>query len=248
MNVSEKFTEEHEILYYECDTTGKLSIPMLLSMVIKTSESQSRVLGRGSDFVASLGLTWVITQYEIQINRLPKVEEVVKITTEATSYNKYFCYRNFWVHDEAGQECVFIKSTFVLMDIENRKMSSVRPEIIDIYQSEKIKTIERAPKIEAVASDQSLDYRVRFSDIDGNQHVNNSKYLDWMLDVLGYEFLTSHEVTYVNIKFDKEVEYGNQVSSYWETTVTDEKILTKHQVKNDQILCAETNLNWRKID
>ena len=32
------------------------------------------------------------------------------------SYNKYFCYRNFWVHDEEGKECVFVKSTFVLMD------------------------------------------------------------------------------------------------------------------------------------
>lgn len=32
------------------------------------------------------------------------------------------------------------------------------------------------------------DYYVRYFDIDMNGHVNNSKYLDWIYDVLGCAF------------------------------------------------------------
>ena len=37
-----------------------------------------------------------------------------------------------------------------------------------------------------------LPYRVRFYDIDSNQHVNNAMYFNWIIDVLGYDFLTTH--------------------------------------------------------
>lgn len=239
-----KFTEKHEIQFYECDVTGKLTLPMLLNIVIKTSESQSEALGRGSDFVNKLGLGWVITQHEMTITRLPKTEELVSVTTQATSYNKYFCYRNFWIHDEEGQECVAISSTFVLMDLATRKMTSVPADIIDAYNCEKITKILRGTKIDSIEEKDSREYRVRFSDIDGNQHVNNSRYLDWMVDSLDYEFLTTHEPTFVNIRFDKELAYGNSVTSYWQAA--DQSLMSKHRIKLDEASCAEATIQWKK--
>ncbi|MGC3221156.1 acyl-ACP thioesterase domain-containing protein, partial [Enterococcus faecium] len=88
----------------------------MLGVVIKTSEDQSDLLGRGSEFVNSFGLTWVITNYSMEFNRLPRVGEVISVTTQAKEYNKFFCYRNFWIHDEDGNELVKIVSVFVLMD------------------------------------------------------------------------------------------------------------------------------------
>ena len=111
-----KHTSSYEVAYYDGDFTGAMKIPALLAVVIKVSEEQTELLGRDAAYVARFGLGWVITNYEIEIHRLPKVGEKVAITTQAMSYNKYFCYRNFWVHDEEGNECVFVKSTFVLMD------------------------------------------------------------------------------------------------------------------------------------
>ncbi len=243
--MGKKLTETHTINHYECDTTGKLTMPMLLNIVIKTSESQSEELGRGAKFVAKYGLTWVITRYDIQIKRLPQAQEKVFVTTEAVSYNKYFCYRNFWIHDENKEECVLIESTFALMNLENRKMGSVPEKLIAPFTSEKITKIKRGAKILPVTSHQFLNYRVRFSDIDGNQHVNNSRYFDWMLDVLGYDFLVEHEAESVAIKFDKEVEYGNEINSFWEFE-QEEPMSSRHQIKVGDLLCAEANIKWRK--
>lgn len=216
MFLAKKYTKKHEVSYYECDINQTMTFPSMLGVVIKTSEDQSDQLGRGSEFVNSFGLTWVITNYSMEINRLPRVGEVISVTTQAMEYNKFFCYRNFWIHDEDGKELVKIESVFVLMDFVNRKMSSVNEEIIAPFESEKIKKIKRQEKIEKIDSGFMLPYRVRFYDIDSNQHVNNAMYFNWIIDVLGYDFLTTHVPEKVIIRFDKEVEYGNEIESHFE--------------------------------
>lgn len=147
MFLAKKYTKKHEVSYYECDINQTMTFPSMLGVVIKTSEDQSDQLGRGSEFVNSFGLTWVITNYSMEINRLPRVGEVISVTTQAMEYNKFFCYRNFWIHDEDGEELVKIESVFVLMDFVNRKMSSVNEEIIAPFESEKIKKIKRQEKL-----------------------------------------------------------------------------------------------------
>lgn len=244
--MAKKYTIPYEVAYYDGDITRKMTIPSMLAVVIKASEEQSDALDRGSDFVASFGLGWVITNYEIQISRLPMVGEKLAVTTQAMAYNKYFCYRNFWIHDEQGNECVLIKSTFVLMDKENRKMSSVLPEIIQPYESEKITKIYRGEKIEKVKNGTALPYRVRYFDIDGNQHVNNAIYFNWLLDVLGYDFLTEYEPTFINVKFDKEVEYGQEIESHYEILDHEAGKTTRHEIKIAGQTYCEANMNWRK--
>ncbi|WP_207695697.1 acyl-ACP thioesterase [Enterococcus sp. DIV0212c] len=246
--MAKKYTTPYEVAYYDGDITGKMTIPSMLAVVIKTSEEQSDSLDRGNDFVASFGLGWVITNYEIHITRLPIVGEKVAVTTQGMAYNKYFCYRNFWIHDEQGNECVLIKSTFVLMDRKNRKMSNVIPEIVEPFDIEKITKIYRSEKIEKVEDGEFLPYRVRYFDIDGNQHVNNAIYFNWLLDVLGYDFLSTNEPTFINVKFDKEVEYGQVVESHYEMLDTEDGKTTRHEIRIDGQIYCEANMNWKKSE
>lgn len=238
-----KYTRTHEVAYYECDVNQTMTFPAMIGVAIKTSEEQSDTLNRSAEFVHQFGLTWVITNYHFKINRLPKVGEVIQIATQAMEYNKYFCYRNFWFYDEKGNELLMIESVFVLMDIKNRKMASVPEEIIAPFESEKIKRIKRFPAITKVTNGQNLPYRVRFYDIDSNQHVNNAMYFNWMIDVLGFDFLTTHVPQVVNIRFDKEVEYGNEVMSHYEI-IAEDTIESRHEIKIGTQLYCEANISW----
>ncbi|KAF1303973.1 MULTISPECIES: acyl-ACP thioesterase domain-containing protein [Enterococcus] len=242
-----KYTNQHEVAYYECDVNQTMTFPAMIGVAIKTSEEQSAFLERDSAFVRSFGLTWVITNYLMTITRLPRVGETILVTTEATAYNKYFCYRNFWLQDQEGNELVKMESVFVLMDIENRKMSSVPEEIIAPYESEKIKRIKRYPKIPAIETGKSLTYRVRFYDIDSNQHVNNAMYFNWMIDVLGYEFLSAHVPQEVNVRFDKEVEYGHEIESHFEViSLADGQVETRHNIRMGEQTYCEAVITWKK--
>ncbi|BAL61565.1 thioesterase [Melissococcus plutonius] len=248
--MSKKFTNYYEVAYYDVDVTRSMKIPSMLSVIIKTSEDQCDLLGCGEDFVASFGLGWIITNYEIQISRIPKAGEKIAITTQATAYNKYFCYRNFWIHDELGNECVFVKSTFVLMDQKNRKMHNVLPELIEPFECEKIKNIYRGEKIQKIRNDHSSSsfYKVRFFDIDGNKHVNNAIYFNWLLDVLDYDFLMNYQPTKINIRFDKEVEYGQEIESHYEIEENETEKITKHEIRIGQQTCCTANIFWKIHD
>lgn len=240
------YTIEHEVAYYECDINQTMTFPAMIGTAIKASEEQSDQLGRGTDFVHQFGLTWVITNYLMKITRLPQVGEKISISTQAVAYNKYFCYRNFWFRDAEGNELLSVETVFVLMDMTNRKMSSVPEEIIAPHESEKIKQIKRYPKIDKVESGQQLQYRVRFYDIDSNQHVNNAMYFNWMIDVLGYDFLTNHVPETVNVRFDKEVEYGNMIESHYEIVEGENGIESRHEIRmQDQTYC-QAAITWRK--
>ena len=240
-----KYTTPHEVTAYECDVNGTMKLSTMIAVAIQVSEEQSNQLNRGADFVQQFGLTWIVTNYQLFMQRLPKAGETVYVTTQAQEYNKYFCYRHFWITTQAGEELVRIETIFALMNVETRKMSSVSNEIIAPYESEKITKIKRYPKIEKVKNGMSLPFRVRFYDIDGNQHVNNSIYFNWMMDVLGYDFLTKHVPAYMNIRFDKEVEYGNEIDSHYEI-IQAETLQTRHEIRIGEQTYCEALIEWQE--
>ncbi|MFW8599421.1 acyl-ACP thioesterase domain-containing protein [Enterococcus innesii] len=248
-----KYQTTHEVAYYECDINQTMTFPAMLGIAIKTSEEQSAALNRGPEVIASYGLTWIITSYHITVTRLPRVGEQIQVATQAREYNKFFCYRYFWLLAEDGTELVKIEAVFALIDPETRKVSSVPDEIVAPFGSEKIKRIKRYPKITPITQGQFLPYRVRFYDIDSNQHVNNAMYFNWLMDVLGYEFLTKHEVTQVTIRFDREVAYGHLIESHFqinEKTVDEAgeavPLQTIHEIKIGEDTYCEAIFTWRE--
>ncbi|MGY3766502.1 acyl-[acyl-carrier-protein] thioesterase [Vagococcus vulneris] len=243
--MAKKFSEMHNIPYYECDVTKQLAVPSIMKIAISVSEHQSDSVGVTDDFIHSFGLGWIITQHDIYINRLPKEGDKIKVTTLAESYNKYFCYRRFWLHDEEGNELVSVLTTFCLMDLEQRKIASVQEEIMAPFHSEHIKKIKRNDAILPInAPTDEREYRVRYLDIDTNRHVNNSVYLEWLLDTVGYERLTSHSIQRILINFNKEVRYGDVVQSRYELN-TETPDISRHVIMNDDIVCAEANVYWK---
>ncbi len=65
--------------------------------------------------------------------------------------------------------------------------------------------------------------------------------------MLDRDFLKDHEISAIDIKFDKEVHYGKNVHSCM-TLVQDDDITSYHAIKTDdgteQAVCE---LKWRKI-
>lgn len=243
---AKRYSEDHRVVYYETDVTGSLGIGRLVDLMMLTSEDQSDELGVTNEKVGQRGLGWVVTQHIINIKRLPKVDEIITLSTQAKSYNRFFCYRDFVVNDQKGNELVTMHSVFVLMDRVKRKIVRLPEDIIAPYESEYTKKIERLKTPLAVQNiSEQKEYRVRFMDIDANHHVNNVHYFDWMLDALPADFLLEHRLTTMNISYRQEVYYGDQVNS--EVEIDKNNLLTKHTITTgDQQNCL-AECQWKKI-
>ena len=227
------------------DMNGHIKLPDVILLSLQVSGMQSIELGvSDKDVLEQYNLVWIITDYDIDVVRLPQFAEEITIETEALTYNRLFCYRRFTIYDEAGQEIIRMVATFVLMDRDSRKVRPVEPEIVAPYQSEFSKKLLRGPKYAELEEAISKDYHVRFYDLDMNGHVNNSKYLDWIFEVMGAEFLMKHIPKKINLKYVKEVRPGGMITSSYELN----QLESNHQVTSDGDINAQAKIIWQEIN
>ena len=226
------------------DMNGHIKLPDVILLSLQVSGMQSIELGvSDKTILEEHNLVWIITEYDIEVVRLPRFAEEITIETEALSYNRLFCYRRFTIYDESGQELIHMMATFVLMDRDSRKVHAVEPEIVAPYQSEFNKKLIRGSKYESLEEPISKDYHVRFYDLDMNGHVNNSKYLDWIFEVMGADFLTQYIPKKINLKYVKEVRPGGVITSAVELTGLE----SKHEITSDGATNAQAIITWQEM-
>ena len=226
------------------DMNGHIKLPDVILLSLQVSGMQSIELGvSDKTILEDYNLVWIITDYDIEVARLPHFAEEITIETEALSYNRLFCYRRFTIYDEAGQELIHMMATFVLMDRDSRKVHAVEPEIVVPYQSDFDKKLIRGPRYEPLEELVSKDYHVRFYDLDMNGHVNNSKYLDWIFEVMGADFLTQYIPKKINLKYVKEVRPGGVITSAVERTGLE----SKHEITSDGATNAQAIIAWQEM-
>ncbi len=250
---AKEFSEEHVIPYYEGDMTNHITLEMLVNILVLASGDQNNQLGVDqSTVIDKYGLGWVVTSYSIKIKRLPKVDSKVEIFTKGTSFNKYFAFRQFWIKDLKGNVLVSADSIWVLMDEKTRRIAEIPQAVISPYGSQEVKRIPKLPrplKIKGDAKIISKQYQVRYNDIDLNGHVNNTRYFDWMTDVLGMQFLNTHQPTQIDIRFEDEVRYGDIVESrVMISNLDDGSVQTVNDIQVANKTVTNATIVWKKLN
>lgn len=243
--MSLQYTLNHEISYYECDMHQHLTLPMLVSILIKACEKQSQKLG-DEQYLLDHHLGWIITQHELVIHQLPKQNDSIQVNTQIENYNKYFCYRKFEMRNSKGLILAEMISVFSLLDLQKRKIMMIPDELMNLYQAEKTTKLKRFKMENNLDHIQAkYQYRARYLDLDSNGHVNNAHYLDWMIDSLDYTWLEKYQPTKLSIKFEKEISYSTNVISKISQNIDTNQ--TIHQILDESgVICALSNIQWKE--
>lgn len=243
-----EFREPHRVVYYEADDTGHLTLAMLINLFVLVSEDQNAALKLTPADIHRLGVGWVVTQYHLQVDHLPKIGDMVTLKTRATAFNKYFAYREYWLLDAQGEQLAYGEGIWVTMSYATRKIATIPAAIMAPYGTAPVKRLPRLPRPDRrdeTATSYVKPYTVRYFDIDENGHVNNAHYFDWMLDTLPADWLRQHQVVDVRIRFENEVKYGHQVTSeVTHSTPT----TTQHAVKIGTTTAVLATLTWQAVE
>ena len=241
-----KFVKEYTVKSYEADAHGFLRIMALMNILQDAADGSAIELGFGFEDCWKRGVSWVGSNYLIEINRLPKIHEKFIIETWPAEAKLWGAIRDFIVRDENGNELMRASSQWVLIDI-NRK----RPVPLAKYFSEYKAIEERAINIEfAKAKDfenpeTEQEFKVRFDDIDINNHVNNAVYPLWATESVGTNWREKHTPKRIELWFKKEALYG-QTIRVLSKFAGDTSIhsITDNEKENELARC---NIDWRKI-
>lgn len=246
-----RYSKEYEINYYDVNYKLEANITTLINYIGDIGTAQTEGLGIGMEYLTANNMAWVFYQYDIKVNRYPKYGEKVKLVTNPAGFKKFYALRTYELFDESGEKILEAQAIFFLINIEKRKAMRVPEEQCISYGAigdENIDfKVERLEKLKEVMY--SKEFNVRYSDIDSNRHVNNSKYVEWAIEAVPLEIVKDYSLNRIRITFDKECTYGHKVTSSVECREEEDKIVALHKIENEENINLTTIITeWKKIN
>jgi len=111
------------------------------------------------------------------------------------------------------------KSAWLVLDLKSRRPQKIGPVFKHIeHLFDGLPVAEEPGKIPVpVHPKMEKSYAVRYSDIDMHHHVNNTKYIEWILDSYPFEMNRGHQIRAFEINFLGESSHGDEIEIYTET-------------------------------
>lgn len=184
------YTFDSRIRYSETDCEGKLSMASLLNYFQDASTFHSEDLGVGVRYMEEIGQVWVLSSWQIIVDRYPDLGERVTVGTVPYDFKRFFGYRNFAMYDETGQRIAVANTLWTLLDLQTGKPVAASEEMMAAYGVGEKLEMEYAPRKIAVPQGGRCEEPivVKKHHLDTNHHVNNGQYVDMAMMFLPENF------------------------------------------------------------
>ena len=202
---------------HEADLLSQANIITLFSHTLDTAGYASNGRAYSIDALHEQGLSWVLSRFAIEVNRYPKQFEEITIETWIEDINKLVSTRNFQIFDKNRELIAKACSLWSMIDQNTRRPVNL---LETLYKDAPILTeandMERPVRILEVKGEKVDEVKVRYSDIDLNQHANSARYIKWQLDSYNLDMFKEKQVKRFDINFVQEVLFGEKIEVYKE--------------------------------
>lgn len=168
------------IRYSETDSQGSLTLAGLLNYFQDCTTFHSEDLGLGVEYLRERNLVWVLSGWQIVVNRYPKMGERVKIGTAPYEFKGFIGSRNFVMMTEDGECLAKANSIWSHLNTELGKPTPPTPDMLAGYVLEPPIEMDYAPRKITVPEGgvQEEPVVVKKHHLDTNHHVNNGQFVD----------------------------------------------------------------------
>lgn len=211
------YSEKFLIGSNEVDPFLDLSIPSLFRLLQAVATTGVASIGAGKEETTDKGYLWVLTRMRVEISKMPRYMDEIELTTYPGEQIGCFYGRHFFAKDEAGVTLFRVSSTWALLHEADHKpvMRSPFPhpltpekDPLELPRPEKLLPFEGALLKER--------RRVTYSMCDLNGHLNNTRYLELIVDAKDGSFYKEHAPKSIVLNFEKEIKEGEEVEVFVE--------------------------------
>lgn len=191
----------------------------LCAMMQESAWRHAESLGFGYTHLAEAGRFWVLSRLVLEWRRQPGWGEELELTTWPSGHQGALALRDFRFSG-AGEAWIEAVTAWLVVDRSSRRPIRPREALIlpEEYNPPRAmdETPPRIPDLPAPGRTRRVE--AAWSDIDLNGHVNNTRYVDWMLDGFDPEFHRAHLPRRLEMNFLAELRLGEPIElEYLET-------------------------------
>ena len=208
------FEIEKEVTTNEADFNLDMKLSSIFLFFQEASSLHSEVLGVGKSETLDKNMHWVISRFDVVIDRIPKYNERVKVKTYPGNNNGLFFFRHYLITDMKDNVLVRGVSNWVVIDAftNQLKRNPFQGYSLPIYHLDN--ELPNPVKINGEASSFIYKRKIRYSDIDLNGHLNNTRYIELIQDSFDQEYYRNHKLVKFSINYNHELKDGDEVSIY----------------------------------
>ena len=173
------YSFDSTVRYSECNTDLTLSIPSIINYFQDCSTFHTESLGHGIAFCAERHFAWFVAAWQIQIDRIPRFTEPIRVSTWSAMQSVTMAHRFFTLTAKDGEVLVRADSLWFAFNTQRGRAMRI-PEYEHVYFSEE-DPIDLPPtqrKIRLTGEGMLLEpIAVAQHHLDTNNHVNNGQYI-----------------------------------------------------------------------
>jgi acyl-ACP thioesterase len=201
------FEERFTANAYDIDLHGHWRPAALLRQMSLTALNHCLAIDQENRALHEFGLFWVLMRVKLDIHAHPIPGEDLKILTFANSEKGRVFDRCFQITNAKGENLALASTIWLLLKLETRTVGRLPADFPLLrhvtgeftWLTEEPKSINC--KLEVIKQERR---RVRYSELDENQHMNNTRYAEWVCDLLDREYLEASSLSSIQINYLKE--------------------------------------------
>lgn len=189
---------------YECGASGVATLPTICNYLQEAASLNAEELGFSkSNFdAAGENISWVLTRMVVKMDRYPKWEEEVTVSTFPRGGRKIVAWRDFEILGADGVRIGAASSEWMLIDLASRRIQQLPPSVFECLDPNLAPVLGEEPFTPRLkfptegASSAPQAFRAQHAHIDMNGHVNNVHYIAWMLEPHPTGFCEEMEIVF----------------------------------------------------
>lgn len=173
------------------------------------SIGHSEAAGVGIAYLTPRSLAWLLTSWQIDIERLPVYNELITVRTWPYSFRSSFGYRNYEILDEEGSRIVKAYALWLHTDVANMKPAITSEEEYSRYGLEPQLDMDYQPRKITLPTDMEAVDQILVTGhyADMYQHMNNAMYVDLASDYIPKQA----DISRIRVDYRKQVKIGDRM-------------------------------------
>ena len=204
--MDEIYTLTHKVGYFQVDHEHRIQLSSLFKLLQEAAIHHANQAEIGAHLMEK-GESWILNRVAMKLERYPQFDETITIHTWSTGLKHFKGFRDFRIF--IGDEMIGQVSTLWLyIDYKQKSIARLPKEIEQTFPQRPedvyFKNLDRLRLPKPGEQAATTQISLRYSDIDGNQHVNNAAYMDFLQTALQRQKLGTRPKT-LEIQFAKEI-------------------------------------------
>ena len=238
-----KVVVRQSVRCYDVDGAMRLKPAAFMDLAQEMAYIAADVMHFGYDELQQEGKAWVLSRLHFRFVDVPRWRDEIEIQTWHKGPSGPFYLRDFRINDLQGNARVLGTSSWVILDVQARRMcrTSEVTEMIPestVCHDQAIETpAEKVAMPRGVQPEEVARHQVGYADVDLLGHTNNARYVVWAMDCIDYDLAASRSIKELWINFNHETKAGETVVlSRWQEEDT---YYVEGKVDDRQAFCVK---------